>query len=355
MLPGGGTIVPINQCAHTLHPSPGVFYLTGKFQDPVGLWGWLRLFGPQGDGTYGASSWLGGGCALPYVLLWADPSLSPTSPAESGAPLSRFFARGQVSARDGWAALDTLVTFTSGKGIPGIWNQGDENSFTFYSRGEQFAIDPGAAWGKTSEHNAVLIDGEGQGSDGGPAAVQGKIVKAEDRGGAVYVLGDATAAYRSRQPVLHARRQLMLVRGAQPYVLIVDDIRKDQNQHTYSWLLHSAEGNRLEGDPDSNSARIIGAARGATCHIRFLRPESGLTLQSTLARDKLPLLTATTTAANPRFVVLLVAADVGEQAPEVVLEGVPPDARVRVRFADGTQDLLALRVDDIELTRTQPR
>ncbi len=353
VLPEGGRIVPINQCAGTLHPSAGVFHIISKFADPVGLWGWLRLFGPDGDGTYGASSWLGGGCALPYVVLWADPSLRPESPAAAGLPLSCFFARGQVSARDGWGPLDTLVTFTSGRGIPGIWNQGDENSFTFYSRGEQFAIDPGAGWGKTAEHNATLIDGEGQGADGGPAAVQGKVVRAEDRGTSVYVLGDATAAYRARQPVLRARRQLLFVRAPQPYALIVDDVQKDEAEHEYSWLLYSAEGNQLEISPDSSAAYVQGAARGARCQVRFLWPESDLSVEGTLARGKLPLLTATTTAVNPRFVVLLVAVDQGDEPPAVACQGAPPAMRIEMRFADGTQDALALMDDNIELARTK--
>lgn len=352
VLPGGGRIAPINQCAETLHPSAGVFRIISKFGDPIGLWGWLRLFGPDGDGTYGASSWLGGGCALPYAVLWADASVAPQSPADAGLPLSRFFARGQVSARDGWGPLDTLVTFTSGKGIPGIWNQGDENSFTFYSRGEQFAIDPGAGWGKTAEHNAILIDGEGQGSDGGPAAVQGKVVTAEDRGTSVYVLGDATAAYRARQPILRARRQLLFVRAPEPYLLIADDIQKDEAEHEYYWLLYSAEGNQLEIGPDGSSGYVQGAGRGARCQVRFLWPESDLSVEGTLARDKLPLLTATAAAVNPRFVVLLVAVDQGEEPPEVACQGAPPAMRIEIRFADGTQDALALVNDNIELTRT---
>ncbi len=353
VLPGGGRIVPINQCAHTLHPSPGVFHIISRFQDRAGLWGWLRLFGPDGDSTYGASSWLGGGCALPYVVLWADPSLTPQSPVDAGLALSHFFARGQVSARDGWDPLDTLVTFTSGKGIPGIWNQGDENSFTFYSRGEQFAIDPGAGWGKTAEHNAILIDGEGQGSDGGPAAVQGKMVKVEDRGRSVYVLGDATAAYRARQPMLRARRQLLFGRAPRPYLLIADDIQKDEAEHEYSWLLYSAEGNQLEVRPDTNTGSIRGKARGAACQVHFLWPRSGLSRQTAVARDRLPLLTATTTAVNPRFVVLLVPVDQGEEPPEVGCEGAPPEMRIDIRFADGTEDALALMDDNIELARTK--
>ena len=74
------------------------------------------------------------------------------------------------------------MTFTSGFGWNGCWNQGDENSFTFYYNGDEFAIDPGAGLGSTFHHNAILVDGEGQDTDGGAAAVQGDIVAYEDFG-----------------------------------------------------------------------------------------------------------------------------------------------------------------------------
>lgn len=78
--PWGKETVPINQSGSYLRPSGSLLYLINKFQDEVGLWGWLRLVGPEGDRTYGCSSWMGDQVSLPYVILWANPSLQAVSP-----------------------------------------------------------------------------------------------------------------------------------------------------------------------------------------------------------------------------------------------------------------------------------
>lgn len=352
VLPQGGKVVQINQSGSNLKPSGGVLYIISKFQDAVGLWGWLKLVGPEGDGSYGSDSWLGSGTSLPYVILWSDPSLEPVSPADAGLPLSFFFERGQVSIRDGWDLFDSLVTFTSGEGIQGVWNHGDENSFTFYALGEEFAVDPGPGKGATSDHNAIVIDGVGQGTDGGPTAVQGKIVKATDYGDAVYVMGDAFQAYRQRQPILVATRQLLFGRAPQPYLLIVDDIQRDNDAHDFSWLLHSGVGNQIIIDSNENQARIIGKERGAVCYVKFLWPNNisfaGSSLTPTGGNPKLM---ATARAVNPHFVTLLLAVDKGEEPAIVTYEGTPDNMQIEIKFHDGTRDILSVSRNNIEFLR----
>lgn len=351
-VPKGGKVVQINQSGPNLKPSGGVLYIINKFQDAVGLWGWLKLLGPAGDSSFGRDGWLGSGTSLPYVILWSDPDLRPVSPVEAGLGLSAFFERGQVSIRDGWESLDSLVTFTSGEGIQGIWNHGDENSFTFYTLGEEFAIDPGPGKGATSDHNAIVIEGVGQGTDGGATAVQGKIVRAEDRGDAVYVMGDAFQAYARRQPILSATRQLLFGRGPQPYLLIVDDIQRDYGAHDFSWLLHSGVGNQIIIDSDSNQARIIGKERGAVCYVKFLWPSDvSFSGSSIIPTSDNPKLIATARAVNPHFVTLLVAVDKGEQPPAVTYDGTPENMRIEIEFHDGTKDILSVSRENIEFLR----
>jgi len=351
VLPTGGAVVPINQCGGNLKPAGGVLHLTTKFRDAVGLWGWLWTQGERGDGSYGTSSWLGSGASLPYVVLWADPELAPMAPEQAGLPLSALFARGQASLRDGWGPADTLVTFTCGKGINGIWNQGDESSFTFYSRGERFAVDPGPTWGKTGEHNAMLIDGLGQAAEGGPRAVQGRIDTFEDMGDAVHVLGDATEAYRTRQPMAHARRHLLFGRGPQPYLLIVDNFQKDEHEHEFTWLMHSAEGNRVELDPQNGRARVVGGQNNAVCEVRFLAPSEGLKISASVAREKLPVLRADVTAVNPMLVTLLVALRPDEAAPQVACLGGADGLEVSIIFSTGRRDLIRLKEGTLSFER----
>ena len=63
---------------------------------------------------------------------------------------------------DGWDEEDRLVSVTSGTGGAGCWKHADENNFTFFANGEKFAIDPGAGYGGTNHHNAIMVDGLGQ-------------------------------------------------------------------------------------------------------------------------------------------------------------------------------------------------
>jgi hypothetical protein len=46
----------------------------------------------------------------------------------------------------------------------------------------------------------------------------------------------------SYNPVLHAIRSVLFVRGQRPYVLSVDDFQKDDHPHNYRWCMNSAMG-----------------------------------------------------------------------------------------------------------------
>jgi hypothetical protein len=289
--------------------------------------------------------------SLPYVLLWFDPDLEPLAPREAEIGLSRLFERGQVSIRDGWDEHDSLVTVTCGRGIQGIWNQADEGSFTFYARGEAFAIDPGAHRGRSEDHNLVLIDGHGQGTEGGPRAVQGRIEYFEDRGEVVYVIADATEAYRSAQPMQRARRQLVFGRGPRPYLLVVDDIQRDDEAREYTWLLHTAAGNTV--NIDGGRAEIVGRQRQAVMQVHFLWPQQGLEVDQVTSSEPRPnpILRARTTQAKGDFAVLMIARDADEPAPDVEFERAADRIEVRIRFAEGTIDRLVLDPANLRAVR----
>jgi hypothetical protein len=142
-------------------------------------------------------------------------------------------------------------------------------------------------------HSVVLIDGEGQGHQ----CPQGKTVAMVDEPLATFCVGDARWAYshaagsdedspvkvtpndsrlqpsplpwmdkpwsflpawntgikgggrhghwREHNPVEYAYRTAGLVRGEHPYALIVDDYRKDNQEHLYQWLMQVPEDVRI--------------------------------------------------------------------------------------------------------------
>lgn len=51
---------------------------------------------------------------------------------------------------------------------------------------------------------------------------------------------------RPYNPVEKAFRTVLMARGAQPYVLIVDDIQKSEGAHNYEWYLHLCSDIKLE-------------------------------------------------------------------------------------------------------------
>ncbi|MBT7165133.1 MAG: hypothetical protein HN904_20305, partial [Victivallales bacterium] len=272
ILPWGREVIPMNDSPARLGSSGGLMYLLARYRDRVGLWGWLRLYGAEGDGLFGANpgTYLGDAASIPYTLLFADPSLVPLSPAKAKLPLHAFFEGGRASFRSGWTDLDALATFTCGFDRHRGHNHRDENSFTFFARGERFATDPGYEPRETRAHNTVLVNGMGQASDKGEYDVYGKTVHTEDFGTAWSITGDATAAFPEAAHVAEARRQFLFVRAATPYLVIADEIETSTDGNAeYTWLLHTDRHNTIRRGEEPNTAIIEGSRRKAVCLLRF--------------------------------------------------------------------------------------
>ncbi|MEA2067844.1 MAG: hypothetical protein U9P12_01475, partial [Verrucomicrobiota bacterium] len=143
--PWGSKVVALNDNPERLGNSSGMMQLIAQNQDHVGLWAWLKMYGPDGDETYGGpvGGYIGDACTIPYIILFADALLQPVSPADAGLPLGKFFPRGSGSFRSSWQDDAALATFTCGFDQHRGHNHRDENSFTFSAFGEYFAIDPG--------------------------------------------------------------------------------------------------------------------------------------------------------------------------------------------------------------------
>jgi hypothetical protein len=368
ILPWGREVIPMNDSPARLGSSGGLMYLLARYRDRVGLWGWLRLYGAEGDGLFGANpgTYLGDAASIPYTLLFADPSLVPLSPAKAKLPLHAFFEGGRASFRSGWTDLDALATFTCGFDRHRGHNHRDENSFTFFARGERFATDPGYEPRETRAHNTVLVNGMGQASDKGEYDVYGKTVHTEDFGTAWSITGDATAAFPEAAHVAEARRQFLFVRAATPYLVIADEIETSTDgEAEYAWLLHTARRNTIRLGKEPNTAIIEGAQRKAVCMVRFITPQQGLVIAETDLAGKtferrgrshpyarfFKELRAVRRAKRGRFIAILTVADTPKDLPHVRSQGDPDDMAIEVDSSPEHTDHIRITPQDIKFAR----
>lgn len=305
LYPWGDGVVPINQSDGLLSQSDWYLLLCRRYQDRVGQWAWLRLFGdPEvygGTGTYAGSGHPGYSSRMMQSILWVDNDLQPLSPADAGWKMSRLFERGQMAARSGWGDDDSLFTLTSGRGIGGVWNHADENSFTFYACGEAFAIDPGVNRKTSDLHNTILVDGQGQDGNGGPSATQGLITCFEDLGDTVEATGQALTAYQTAG-LSNAVRQILYTRSAEtPELLICDQYVKKRNvSGSFRWLMYSGAGNRIVIADDKRSAVIYGANGQGLCAAALLAPDDAVFASDRKLKERagFPLLSAESSKGN---------------------------------------------------------
>ncbi|MDD5708313.1 MAG: hypothetical protein PHR35_20535, partial [Kiritimatiellae bacterium] len=219
--------------------------------------------GPDRSGAYGVPG-----------VLWGDFSSAPVAPPD--LPLARWISTMGISfSRGGWTngshfclGMEPLV--------PGK-THADKGSFTFYSHGQSFAADPGVGFPNGEYHQTILIDGKGQHNSNGQTTID-----AIPRGFLTSALADLNhldvkpayerhLAYTRTQPgpvefgkleygrglpfrwevfrpMERAERYGLYVRGAvQPYVVILDDIQQDKQEHTYAWLMHGRAQGQVAG------------------------------------------------------------------------------------------------------------
>ena len=198
--------------------------------------------------------------------------------------------RSYLVARTGWDANALKLDFEAKTDYPTVGhNHADANNFTFAALGREWATEVGYHGAAGHLHNNVVIDGRSQ--SGWPAP-GGRWLDLVDTPQATIGVSDASHAYtwqwsnsgygtentppselvkweretrsdvvafsRDQEggkgrmsifehygpivrsawnPVEKAFRTAALVRGKRPYVLIVDDIRKDSATHLYEWAM----------------------------------------------------------------------------------------------------------------------
>jgi len=205
--------------------------------------------------------------------------------------------RGLMTARSGWDREAAFLYFEP-RNVPGGHTRASRNEFVFAALGRLWAHRTAEVEDTSEFHSVVLVDGKGQGKSGGRCP-SGRTVALDDNPSATFAAADAAWAYShllvtadrvkkgavpvpvtpndSRlhksplpwmdqpwsflpnwmtgfkpapkrdpgghgywidyNPVRYAYRTCGLVRAKLPYAIIVDDIRKDDEEHTYTWLM----------------------------------------------------------------------------------------------------------------------
>ncbi len=213
-----------------------------------------------------------------------------------------------------------------------VKDQADKGHITLYGKGGRWAIDSGysndrtpGGRAQTVAHNCVLINGRGQALSGAGAGTSGRIADYRSGEHVGYVFADQTEAYRQNAegkqgvPLQRAHRHCFFVRpeeGLPAYVLIVDDIRVDDAEHEYDWLLHTDEKNKcvlcdnaidLTRRIEINTPIVAGregCSRPPACHVSFVWPmDVALSLDSYMGH---PRVHAEKTMIDALFIVLLV-------------------------------------------------
>ena len=138
-------------------------------------------------------------------------------------------------------------------------------------------------------------------------------------------------------PVQRAFRTAALVRGVNPYVVLVDDLQKDANPHGYTDRIVLAN-DLTSVTTNGNDAIVTSSAGGSVSMlVRVLRCAGTPTFSYGLNPDKYNVLDVNTTTVAPNYVVLLLPYTNGAALPTTTWVG----NVVNVQWAGGQVDHLA--------------
>jgi Heparinase II/III-like protein len=302
---------------------------------------WSMLVGAHGNETYGENKRFS---SLADSVLYL-PDIEPDPTVLEQLPLDLHCAEiGYVASRDRWGPDATVFTFNCGALPDKLHDHSDNLSFTLTSRGEPVVVDSGSANirregspGCSEGHNLVFVDGRAEALTGEGAWIDGEMVAVEHAGTHVAAVGDATASYlhEGYNPVHHALRHCLFVRGPVPYLLVLDDIRKDDTAHRYEHRVHVIDPPRLLGPGSADLAHAV----GVVVHPPATETELGTYTCLQPPFKEHHTVGFSTHAVNPEMVTLYLPSD-GQDA----LEGSEVSAEedglvVRLRWRNGTDEV----------------
>lgn len=226
-------------------------------------------------------------------LLYPD-GLEPVSPGSLDLLTSHYFQidrprAGHVFSRSEWDNEKAHWFVFTTQFSNANHSHTDMNSFLFTAFGEPFATHENIYsyghehHGADFEHNIVIINEGGlpthhTGSAGDDGDMNGFLTGIGLGHFADYVRGDARYCYADRairgsRGALRADRMMIFVKqGPNPYVVVADDIQKDDRENDYRWQWFTEE-HSLSGAGTFDNPFLI-EAENADCAIAFLEPSA---------------------------------------------------------------------------------
>jgi len=226
-----------------------------------------------------------------WTLVWRNPQITPT-PISEIRPFHHFTDHDVVYWRSGWDAQATAIAFKCGPPeghsaaakVAGMhdWHleeghvHPDVNSFILWAHGQYLTGDSGyAGVPRTIEHNTLLVDGKGQGKEGGGHDAwagfpyeqmnDAKITRAELTAQGFDIEGEGASVYDASLGLNRYRRHITIKKAG---VIDVHDDIASTSPHAYTEVLHT--DTKFAGDGDRAYSTEVG---GVTLDVRFILPQ----------------------------------------------------------------------------------
>jgi hypothetical protein len=271
------------------------------------------LMGWEWQGSLSSKIAKGSAPVVLACLLFHEPCPSAPDPAARLPDAQHFRGRGLAVSRTGYDTNAVYFAVEAGPHAAGH-DQADKGSFTLYGYGADLAIDSGYGndgeplkSGGSHAHNMVLINGQGQPLHWHNQS-SGHITGYHHSGLLDWVRVDAREAWNTRydsewrpqpaaEPVEKALRHFLFVRGSAknpPYLVVMDDLRKDGQPADYTWLWHIPNSLRFQCSADRWTAAPLrlagplltsspGQTRGGA-RFTFTAPSNGVYALAGLVR-----------------------------------------------------------------------
>ena len=357
-LPRGSYLQNCNESMFDPHRAVwGLLLSFGRYEPDLCAAVWDRLVGAQGQRSYGAHPlW----SSLAEAMFFY-PETNGASSVERLEDVLYAPEVGYLSARDSWTENATVFAFNSGPFYERarLHDQADNNSFTLVARGAPMIIDSGdgndvkdAPQASSLGHNLVLVDGLGEHPPGPVTGVSGHIVALGTHPDAVCVIGDATESYcfRGYNPVQYASRSALFVRRPFPYLLMHDDIQKDDAPHCYEFILHVPAVDEASIE-DGSGATVLDPELRPIGTVEVLSPTTVQASVEEFTACSEPyrthrILRFAVTAVNPHLVVLIRPLLAAAAEPDIIATERSDGREVTLRWAG--------MVDTIRLPNHEP-
>ena len=272
-LPGGRGITTIGDAYRWHDPVmrwPALFYAR-RWGDPAMQWLWEQTGGrrtlehPEIMLAY----------SFEFALLWEDDEAVARPPHEVGWPRSKASgAYGVNVMRTGWGDDDAFLTLLAAGRDHGciIHQQVDAGHFSLCAMGEVFSTNSGYGDMHGNHHSVMLPDGRE------PPRVAPVETRTQEPVQVSYDQvwkGGRTEAFASGRDADYCRvniaeqwdcrwyyRHALLVAGpgVYPYVVLLDHADYECDYGSWTWLMNSEHGNRVDVDEGAGRATVHGRA-----------------------------------------------------------------------------------------------